>query len=56
MTSFITGVDDRKVTTNSGSLYELVGDSTTDVDLEHICATLNLWGLGPKLGVLPIFF
>lgn len=56
MTSFVTGIDDRKVMTNSGSLYELVGDSTSDVDLEYICATLNLWGLGPNLGVPRIFF
>jgi hypothetical protein len=56
MTSFVTGIDDRKVTTKSGSLYELVGYSTIDVDLEYICATLNLWGLGPRLGVPPIYF
>lgn len=56
MTSFVTGIDKGKVTTKSGSLYELVGDSTLDVDLPYICATLHLWGLGPKLGVPHFFF
>lgn len=56
MTSFVTGINNRLVNTQSGSLYELVGDRTSDPDLEYICATLNLWGLGAQLGVPPIFF
>lgn len=56
MTSFITGIEDRKVTTKSGSYYELIGDRTLDVDLVHICATLHLWGIGPGLGVPHFFF
>lgn len=56
MTSFVTGIDGRKVTTKRGSFYELVGDSQPDVDLPHICATLHHWGLGALLGVPHFFF
>lgn len=56
MTSFVTGIGHGMVTTNSGSIYELVGDSTLDVDLLHICATLHLWGVGKSLGVPHIFY
>lgn len=51
MTSFVTGIDDRTIMTKRGSLYELVGEGNSDVDLPHICATLHHWKLGAFLGV-----
>lgn len=56
MTSFITGIGHGKVATKSGSIYELVGASTLDVDLLHICATLHQWSVGRSLGVPHIFY
>lgn len=56
MTSFITGIGHEMITTKSGSIYELVGASTLDVDLMHICATLHKWGVGQSLGVPHIFY
>ena len=56
MTSFITSVGHGMVATNSGSIYELVGASTLDVDLVYICATLHQWGVGQSLGVPHIFY
>jgi hypothetical protein len=56
MTSAVTGIDGNRVTTYSGSLYEFVGDSTTDVDLLHVCAMLHRWGIGPLFGVTHIFY
>lgn len=51
MTSFVTGIDDRRVMTKRGSLYELVGEGDSNVDLPCICATLHHWKLGTFLGV-----
>ncbi|MDE2599014.1 MAG: hypothetical protein KGL40_05265 [Rhodocyclaceae bacterium] len=56
MTSVVTGIGHGKVTTARGSIYELVGDSTLDVDLLHICATFHLWGVGRYLGMPHIFY
>jgi hypothetical protein len=56
MTSFITGIGHGMVATKSGSIYELVGASTLNVDLVHICATLHKWGVGQSLGVPHIFY
>jgi hypothetical protein len=56
MTSFVTGIGHGMVTTKSGSIYELVGASTQDVDLVHICATLHKWGVGQSLVVPHIFY
>lgn len=56
MTSFVTRIGAGKVTTKSGSTYELMGNSTLDVDFLHICATLHLWGVGRSLGVPHIFY
>lgn len=56
MTSVVTGIRNGKVTTARGSIYELVGDSTLDIDLMHICATFHLWGVGPYLGIPHVFY
>lgn len=56
MTSFITGIGHGMVTTKSGSIYELIGTSTLDVDLVYICATLHEWGVGRSLAVPHFFF
>jgi hypothetical protein len=56
MTSMVIAINDSTVLTKSGSTYTLVGESSTEPDLFHICATLNHWGLGQRLGVPPIFF
>lgn len=56
MTSAVTGINDNRVKTHAGSLYELVGKSTTDVDLLHMCAMLHRWGMGPLFGVTYIFY
>ena len=58
MTSRVLGFDEKRgiVTTNSGSVYVLRGDSTTRVDIYHVCAMLNSWGLGRHLGIAPFFF
>ncbi len=56
MTSLVVGIDGDAVATNSGSLYKLSGDRSDQLDLEYICATLNLWGIGQHFGVPPFFF
>lgn len=62
MTSLLTGIDleNRLVTTHSGSIYRLVGDTQGgEPPLEHllhICATFHRWGKGPVLGVPHVFY
>ena len=56
MTSLVVAIDGDAVATKSGSLYLLKGDKSEILDLPYICATLNGWGVGKKLGVPPFFF
>ncbi len=56
MTSLVTAIHGEAVATTSGSLYRLIGERTSTPDLEHICATLNTWGIGPMFDVPPFFF
>ena len=56
MTSMVTAISRTAVLTRSGSIYTLVGEPSTEQDLPFICATLNLWGVGPDFGVPPLFF
>lgn len=56
MTSVVTAISGTTVLTKSGSIYILVGEPTTEPDLPYICATLNSWGVGQRLGVPPFFF
>lgn len=56
MTSHVIAIDGDLVATKSGSTYRLVGEKSDDLDLLHICATLNTWGVGQKYGVPEFFF
>lgn len=56
MTSKVTLLDSTAAMTKSGSIYTLRGDPSTTPDLPYICATLNLWGIGPRFGVPPFSF
>lgn len=56
MTSQVTGISGNAVATRSGSLYLLEGESSTELDLPFICATLNGWGIGQHFGVPAFFF
>ncbi len=56
MTSKVTLISDKAAMTKSGSIYSLAGNPTTTPDLPYICATLNLWGIGPRFGVPPYLF
>ncbi len=56
MTSKVTVINGHAAMTKSGSIYALAGDPSTAPDLPYICATLNLWGIGPRFGVPPYFF
>ncbi len=59
MTSKVTGLDreHRRIRTQN-AIYGVWGKSgvEADINLSHVCATLNLWGIGPKFGVAPLFF
>jgi hypothetical protein len=56
MTSLVVAIEGDAVATTSGSVYKLKGDKSDTLDLPCICATLNSWGVGQKLGVPPFFF
>lgn len=56
MTSLVVAIQGTFVQTKSGSLYQLEGEPSSDLDLPYICATLNLWKVGPHFGVPAIFF
>lgn len=56
MTSHVIAIDGDLVATKTGSTYRLVGEKSDDLDLPHICATLNTWGVGQKYGVPEFFF
>lgn len=56
MTSLVVAIDGDAVATTSGSVYKLKGDKSEILDLSHICATLNAWGVGRMLGVPRFFF
>lgn len=59
MTSKIQAIDlrRRRVQTEN-SWYGLWGPAgrESDIDLRHVCATLNTWGLGPLFGVPELYF
>lgn len=59
MTSKVRAIDlkQRRVQTEN-SMYGLWGQrgGECDVDLRHLCATLNAWGLGPHFGVPELYF
>jgi len=56
MTSLVVAIEGDVVATTSGSVYKLKGGKSDKLDLHHICATLNGWGVGQKLGVPQFFF
>ena len=56
MTSCVTAIDGCLVETKNGSLYRLVGHATEALDLLHICATLNSWGVGQMFGIPNIHY
>lgn len=56
MTSLVVAVNGDVVATTSGSVYRLKGDKSDIVDLPHICATMNGWGIGRMLGVPQFLF
>lgn len=56
MTSQVMAISGSAVLTRSGSIYTLAGESSTEPDLQHICATLNLWGVGQHSDVPPFIF
>ena len=56
MTSQVMAIDGDRVFTRSGSHYRLEGERSDILDLPYICATLNSWGVGQRLGVPPFFF
>lgn len=59
MTSEIMGIDAAKgLVRTANSNYRVVGPRVEEreLDLMHICATLNAWGVGPLLGVPPFFY
>jgi hypothetical protein len=58
MTSHVRGIDlKRGLVKTANSLYRLEGERVgeEELDLIHICATLNYWGIGQHFGV-PRFF
>lgn len=58
ITSHVIGIDsDRGFVQTTNSTYRVIGSRVAEkeLDLLHICASLNYWGLGAYLGV-PEFF
>lgn len=59
LTSRVLGVDlDRGLVRTANSLYRVQGSRGTEADLDliHVCATLNIWGLGPYFAVPEFFY
>lgn len=59
MTSKIQAIDlERRRVQTENAWYGLWGPAgrENDIDLRHVCATLNYWGLGPHFGVPELYF
>ncbi len=59
MTSKVRAIDlNRRRVQTENSWYGLWGPAgrENDIDLRHVCATLNYWGLGPHFGVPELYF
>lgn len=54
-TSYLERREGNRFRTHSGSLYEVIGEPSTEPDLAFVCGWLNYLGVGEELGVLPIF-
>lgn len=59
ITSHVTGVDlNNGLVQTANSLYRIEGERVgeDELDLIHICAALNTWGIGQHFGVPEFFF